>query len=97
MKTQTLLKSICEISGVSEAELRKPSRSRGLGDLRKVFWKIASDRTDATLEELAHMVGRMNHSTVIYGLSKFDDYYNYDIDFRRMYDSICAELNINQN
>jgi hypothetical protein len=67
---------------IEEHGLNTPSRKEELVYKRFVFWNYLYNKLGMTLEDVGREFNR-NHSSVIYGIRKYNDLIMYD-DFKKM-------------
>lgn len=70
-KVETLFEEVCSVWGVSVETLRQPCRNTEFSMMRKILWLLArSNYPQVSLEKLAHMLNRRDHTTVIPAIKK---------------------------
>lgn len=62
--------AVCEVTGVSLADLESDRRSRHLVDARTLYYWVARRLTPKPLAEIGRRCGWRDHSTIVHGLSK---------------------------
>jgi chromosomal replication initiator protein len=58
---------------------------------------ICREYTDATLENIARLLGKKDHSTVMYGVQKISNEMSVNSELRGNVEVILKKLNVNQN
>lgn len=80
------IKKIVEsVTGIEDISKRK--RTRPYPYARNIYYKIAQDKTNMSLEKIGAVVDR-DHACVIHGLKVFHDLYDYE-DFIKVNYEVC--------
>ena len=92
-----ILRVVCEHYDVRAANIVSRKKIASLVVPRQVFMYICREYTDATLESVARLLGRKDHSTVIHGVNKIKNELVTNSELRGNVDVILKKLNIPQN
>lgn len=72
LKTETLLRLICDMAGVTIEQLKSRNRGRTLVMARYVFYHYARLYLNMTYKDIGDVFGN-DHSTVLHGISMIKD------------------------
>ena len=92
-----ILRVVCEHYDVRAANIVSRKKIASLVVPRQVFMYICREYTDTTLESVARLLGRKDHSTVIHGVNKIKNELVTNSELRGNVDVILKKLNIPQN
>ena len=81
--------------GVTLEMLRDKSRDRTMVDYRKIYWYCMKQHSSATYIELAHSMGRNDHSTVLHGIKSAKELFKFDAAFRDKLSFMLTDIDIN--
>ncbi len=62
---------------ITPEDVKAKCREEHLVFIRQIFWYIAKDLTPATLQGLGNFTGGRHHTTVLHGLDKIRDDFNF--------------------
>ena len=94
---EMILRVVCEHYDVRAANIVSRKKVASLVVPRQVFMYICREYTDTTLESVARLLGRKDHSTVIHGVNKIKNELVTNSELRGNVDVILKKLNIPQN
>ena len=92
-----ILRVVCEHYNVRAANIVSRKKVASLVVPRQVIMYICREYTDATLQTVATLLGRNDHSTVIHGVEKIKNELETNGELRGNVDVILKKLNIPQN
>lgn len=92
-----ILRVVCEHYDVRVANIVSRKKIASLVIPRQVIMYICREYTDATLQTVAKLLGRNDHSTVIHGVEKIKNELVTNGELRGNVDVILKKLNIPQN
>lgn len=92
-----ILRVVCEHYDVRVANIVSRKKIASLVVPRQVIMYICREYTDATLQTVARLLGRNDHSTVIHGVEKIKNELVTNGELRGNVDVILKKLNIPQN
>jgi chromosomal replication initiation ATPase DnaA len=82
VNTESIMDIVTAVTGVTEAEMKSPSRLREISDARCLLFGLHLEYSDRmTYAELGRMVNK-DHSTVVFNLRKFRTLTDTDPAFR---------------
>lgn len=87
-----ILEAVTKAYGFTLEQLRSPSRARRVSRARHVAAWLARRLTHLPLTEIAHQVGRRDHTTVIHGLHVLDAELVRDPQLRASMQQLLADL-----
>jgi len=88
-----VLEVISDVCQIEIEDLLGDKRTKKIINGRFVFYHILHCYFGYKKKEIARLIGR-NHASVIAGLAKFDNYYQYDTQFKQRFNAISIELNL---
>ena len=91
-----ILRVVCEHYDVRAANIISRKKNAALVVPRQVIMYICREYTDATLETIAKLLGKKDHSTVIHGVDKIKNELVTNGELRGNVDVILKKLNITQ-
>lgn len=74
------------------AERKKGDRRHEHAKARALCYYVMKNKMDYTLKDIGHIFGGRDHSTVINGLKRFDDWYETDEKYRATVDDILRQF-----
>ena len=89
-----ILRVVCEHYDVRPANIVSRKKNASLVVPRQVIMYICREYTDATLETIAKLLGRRDHSTVMYGVDKIKNEMLTNGELRGNMEVILKKLNI---
>ena len=92
-----ILQVVCEHYDVRTTNIVSRKKNASLVIPRQIIMYICREYTDATLEQIAKLLGKKDHSTVLYGVDKIKNEMINNGELRGNVDVILKKLNINQN
>ena len=92
-----ILRVVCEHYDVRASNIISRKKNASLVIPRQVIMYICREYTDATLENIAKLLGKKDHSTVMYGVDKIKNEMVTNGELRGNVEVILKKLNINQN
>lgn len=92
LKMEKLLKIKEIIDTKYNCDISKKTRKNSTPDMRKIYSKIAREKTGHSLAEIGYVVNR-NHSSVFYEIRKAEDHLQTDKDFKSKYEDILEMVN----
>ncbi len=92
-----ILRVVCEHYDVRVANIVSRKKIASLVVPRQVIMYICREYTDATLQTVARLLGRNDHSTVIHGVEKIKNELVTNVELRGNVDVILKKLNIPHN
>lgn len=93
---EMILRVVCEHYDVRAANIISRKKNAALVVPRQVIMYICREYTDATLETVAKLLGKKDHSTVIHGVDKIKNELVTNGELRGNVDVILKKLNITQ-
>lgn len=81
-----IMRSMTKSYGITRVELSSKSRQSPLPDLRTIFIHNAIKNTPFSLAEVSSFINLKSHASSIHHLTKYDNLYNSDLNFRRLAD-----------
>ena len=67
MAPERVMQLVCDLSGLTRAQLAGPARTRIVSEWRHIAILLMRQFTPASFADIGHMLGGRNHSTVVYG------------------------------
>jgi chromosomal replication initiator protein len=92
-----ILRVVCEHYDVRASNIISRKKNASLVIPRQIIMYICREYTDATLENIARLLGKKDHSTVMYGVDKIKNEMVTNGELRGNVEVILKKLNINQN
>lgn len=89
-----ILRVVCEHYDVRAANILSRKKNASLVIPRQVIMYICREYTDATLDAIAKLLGKRDHSTVIYGVDKIKNEMITNGELRGNVDVILKKLNL---
>lgn len=86
-----ILDEVTKETGVSVEQMKSPALKHELMNARFYAYRILSDYTLLSITAIGRLLNR-EHSTILYGLKRFDDLYFSDRAFREKYIQIKRQL-----
>ena len=90
---EMILRVVCEHFDVRTSSILSRKKSAGLVTPRQVIMYICREYTDATLETIAKLLGKKDHSTVLYGVEKIKNEMATNGELKGNVDIILKKLN----
>ena len=94
---EMILRVVCEHYDVRASNVISRKKNASLVVPRQIIMYICREYTDATLENIARLLGKKDHSTVMYGVDKIRNEMTTNGELRGNVDVILKKLNIAQN
>ncbi|MBQ2640664.1 MAG: chromosomal replication initiator protein DnaA [Lachnospiraceae bacterium] len=91
-----ILRVVCEHYDVRSANIQSKKKNAALVVPRQVIMYICREYTDATLEQIAKLLGKRDHSTVMHGVKRIKTEISTNSELRGNVDVILKKLNITQ-
>lgn len=79
---QDVFKTVCTFYKVSQAQVKGPTRKSMIAHARQVVMYLLRTELDLNLEEVAFLVKRKDHTTVIHAVNKMSEKRMKDAEFR---------------
>jgi chromosomal replication initiator protein len=92
-----ILRVVCEHYDVRVSNIVSRKKNASLVIPRQIIMYICREYTDATLENIARLLGKKDHSTVMYGVQKISNEMSVNSELRGNVEVILKKLNVNQN
>jgi len=93
MKSENVVKLVCETYGVTHDEIRHKTRARRIVDARHVLSWILVKKMGMTLSEVGKtFLGGRDHTTIINSIDRFNDIYDTDDEFREKADLLIEKI-----
>ncbi len=89
-----IAETVCDHYGVNMKNVASRSRNSDLVVPRQVIMYLCREYTDCTLENIAKLLGKKDHSTVMYGVNKIKGDVNSNAELKGNIDTILKKLNI---
>jgi len=91
-EANAIIQTVIRVLGVYKSQLTGIGRKQRITEARYIALKIIRDNCPKyTLAQIGKLVNK-DHSTVIYGLKQFNDWYDTDTFFRTKYNLVLARL-----
>ena len=90
---EMILRVVCEHYDVRSSNIVSRKKSAGLVVPRQVIMYICREYTDATLDTIAKLLGKRDHSTVMYGVDKIKNELTSNAELKGNVDVILKKLN----
>ena len=94
---EMILRVVCEHYDVRVSNIVSRKKNASLVIPRQIIMYICREYTDATLENIARLLGKKDHSTVMYGVQKISNEMSVNSELRGNVEVILKKLNVNQN
>ena len=94
---EMILRVVCEHYDVRVNNIVSRKKNASLVVPRQIIMYICREYTDATLENIAKLLGKKDHSTVMYGVDKIRNEISSNGELRGNVEVILKKLNVNQN
>ncbi len=91
---QTISKAVCDHYNVKFSNVASRKKNAELVIPRQVIMYICREYTDSTYENIAMLLGKKDHSTVIHGVEKVKEELQKNEEMKNNVDSILKKLNI---
>jgi chromosomal replication initiator protein len=91
-----ILRVVCEHYDVRSCNIQSKKKNATLVVPRQVIMYICREYTDATLEQIAKLLGKRDHSTVMHGVKRIKTEISTNSELRGNVDVILKKLNITQ-
>src|SRR5690554_5388655 len=92
MKEITLLKIVSAIAFITDIDIRVDTRKREIVNLKKIYYKIAKDKTKCTSTDMAHFVCTKNHAAALFHLKSVDHLLTTYPEYQEVYDDVIRML-----
>lgn len=89
---QTTIDFVCELKNLDIKDVLGKSRKRPLADARFLIYYILKKHTDMTKLAIGNAVGNRDHSTVIHGLTAFQNRLDTEPGFKQLVDRIESKI-----
>lgn len=89
---QDVFKTVCSFYNVSQAQLKGPTRKSSIAHARQVVMYLLRTELEINLEEIAFLVKRKDHTTVIHAVNKMREKSMKDADFRAELEMISKTM-----
>ena len=66
--SERIMREVCDAHGLTMRELRSDNRSRAFSWPRQVAYLRLYDETNLSLPQIARLLGKKDHTTVLYGI-----------------------------
>ena len=93
---EMILRVVCEHYDVRSSNIQSKKKNATLVVPRQVIMYICREYTDATLEQIAKLLGKRDHSTVMHGVKRIKTEISTNSELRGNVDVILKKLNITQ-
>ncbi len=84
-KVNTIIKTVCTYGNINRNVLISPWRKREICELRHIAMELIRKNTALSLVNIGVELGGRDHSSVISGISKVNDLFDTDKQFRGKY------------
>lgn len=86
---------VCRKFNITQCDLNGKSRKAEIIKARQIAWAILRYNTKNfySLERIGMDVGMKDHSTVLFGINKVQNYLSYDAEYKALYCEIFSEFN----
>jgi len=82
IKTDNIIKDVCDTYGIELVDLMSKSRLRILVEPRQVLFYILHKKLNLPCQKVGQMFGK-NHATVLHGANVIKNYMEYDSNLRK--------------
>jgi chromosomal replication initiator protein len=89
---QEVIKVVCAYYNIKQAQLRGPSRKREIALTRQIVMYLLRTELDISLVDVAFLVKRNDHTTVIHAVNKIQGMSMKDVEFKKELDVIRQTL-----
>lgn len=93
MRSENILKLVCEMYGVTNEEIKHKRRDRRIVEARHVLSWMLVKKMGLTLSEVGRtFLGGRDHTTVINSIERFNNIYDTEEEFRLKVESLIEKL-----
>ena len=89
---QDIIKTVCTFYNVKQSHLKGASRMSRIALARQIVMYLLRKQLDLNLEEVAYIIRRKDHTTVMHAVSKIENMLMRDTGFKEEVDSIMQSL-----
>lgn len=90
---QTIIEVVTDHFNLTMKQMMSSSRSSNITRPRQIAMYLCKEMTDETLTNIAHLLGKKDHSTVISGIKKVEDEMKTDPELARTVEQIRKKIN----
>lgn len=87
-----ICRAVCAVSGLTRAEMMAPQRSAAAVRARFTAWWLATKLTTLSQAAMGRMSGDRDHTSVISGVARAEEFRASDPEFRAACDALLATL-----
>ena len=90
IRTDNIIKDVCEVYGVEMEELFSKNRHRILVEPRQVLFYILHKKLNIPCQKVGKMFGK-NHATILYGANQIKNWMEFDKNLRSRVNQIIVK------
>ncbi len=87
-----ILRGVSEYYNIDEDDITSKKRNAEIVLPRQIFMYLCREMTDTTLQGVAALLGKKDHSTVLYGVNKISDEIKMNKELRESIEAIKNKI-----